>query len=351
MGDIKWFLKPDLRKVSTFILLILIFGFGFYHSSRLFTTPRSELNLPILFAIMSCVMNLPIIVPLFIFHGLVPNFTFIWVLLLMVLLIYWWLLSCLFVFIHKSGFWNRFNLKVRILGICMLLLLLVLFLLSEYFDVGIILGLGMPVEHLLGSVALWTLTPIYLYLLICLIDLSYRRFKEKPVMGLFILLLLFGSWYAWQQIHCEFIEDQKERYLCQAEVKHDVKVCDNIGDRDYRRYCYARVLRVYPRDAEQMVGQIEEGADFIYTHGHPSKMKIPIRMPKGVTEFSVHNHTINIKLGSKRQWMDVNGTTKLELIPVGELPTAEGSYIIQLESTEDDKIKMEVVATPLQSIL
>ena len=134
MGDmgerIKGFLKPDLRKVSTFVLLILIFGFGFYHSGPMFTTPRSELNLPSLFAAMSVVMNLPIILlAFFIFQGLVPNVTFMWVLLLMVLLIYWWLLSCLFVFIHRSGFWNRFNLKVRILGICMLLLLLVMFIL------------------------------------------------------------------------------------------------------------------------------------------------------------------------------------------------------------------------------
>jgi len=95
--------------------------------------------------------------------------------------------------------------------------------------------------------------------------------------------------------------------------------------------------------AERAVSRIKEAADFVYIHGHPTKLTITVYFPGDVEEaYSfMENRTINLAvdvLGSHTDvWKSTRGDVEWNLYGNSTaFPTQEGYYVLKVESTDYD---------------
>lgn len=89
--------------------------------------------------------------------------------------------------------------------------------------------------------------------------------------------------------------------------------------------------------AFRAVEGIKEASDFIYTHGHPSKTQINVRIPSNIENISIGNKIVRIGISSGLSYTDIydvtrgNMTSDLSVIcPSGNC--REGYYVLNVES-------------------
>jgi uncharacterized protein (UPF0333 family) len=88
------------------------------------------------------------------------------------------------------------------------------------------------------------------------------------------------------------------------------------------------------------VEEIKEAADFIYVHGHPSKIRRSVSVPAGVENISIDGHVVRIQVSTGYQVTDIYDVTKGNMTATEFLafvcPPAggcrQGTYIIDLQS-------------------
>jgi len=97
--------------------------------------------------------------------------------------------------------------------------------------------------------------------------------------------------------------------------------------------------------AERAVSRIKEAADFVYIHGHPTKLTITVYFPGDVEEGHsfMDNGTINLAvdvLGSHTDvWKSTRGEVEWDIYGNSAgFPTQEGYYVLKVESTDYDSI-------------
>lgn len=89
--------------------------------------------------------------------------------------------------------------------------------------------------------------------------------------------------------------------------------------------------------AFRAVQGIKEASDFIYTHGHPSKTQINVRIPANIENISIQNKVVRISISSGLSYTDIYDVTKgnmtsdlSSICPAGNC--REGYYVLNLES-------------------
>ncbi|MBD3155265.1 MAG: hypothetical protein GF368_01255 [Candidatus Aenigmarchaeota archaeon] len=92
--------------------------------------------------------------------------------------------------------------------------------------------------------------------------------------------------------------------------------------------------------AKNSVNKIGETADLVFSQGPPAKMKIEIRIPKGIQEISFSNKTVLFKVDTGPGVNDISYNTVPQI--VGHLPTNRGNYYVSL-SAEEDYVNISVV--------
>ncbi len=91
--------------------------------------------------------------------------------------------------------------------------------------------------------------------------------------------------------------------------------------------------------AERAVGRIKEAADFVYVHGHPSKLTVSVYIPSDVDVGNsfISDKTINVAMGVGNSYTDVWRSTLGEigwdLDGSSQPPSTEGYYVLTVEST------------------
>jgi uncharacterized protein YjdB len=88
--------------------------------------------------------------------------------------------------------------------------------------------------------------------------------------------------------------------------------------------------------AQNTVNKIAEAADTIFLQGNRSKIVMTLYFPDGISETSVKNNTVMLKMRTTAGQTDVYQTTK-EPIQLGlkGLPTSSGTYKITVENIGD----------------
>ena len=92
--------------------------------------------------------------------------------------------------------------------------------------------------------------------------------------------------------------------------------------------------------AYRAVQGIKDGADFIYVHGHPSKIQSNIRIPSNVENMSIHNKTIRMRLSIGDAYTDVYAVAKGNLNSSVESDIctteacSEGNYVFVFSSMD-----------------
>ncbi|HIE33787.1 MAG TPA: hypothetical protein EYP86_01445 [Candidatus Altiarchaeales archaeon] len=92
--------------------------------------------------------------------------------------------------------------------------------------------------------------------------------------------------------------------------------------------------------AYRAVQGIKEGADFIYVHGHPSKIQSNIRIPSNVENISIHDQVIRMRLSLGDAYTDVYAVAKGNLNSSVESnictteACSEGNYIFVFNSMD-----------------
>lgn len=98
--------------------------------------------------------------------------------------------------------------------------------------------------------------------------------------------------------------------------------------------------------AYRAVQGIKESADFIYVHGHPSKIPAEINIPSNVEDISIENKVVRIRLSVGGSFTDVYAVTKANMTFAQEAyneicsPSShvcgEGRYVLIFESMDPD---------------
>lgn len=96
--------------------------------------------------------------------------------------------------------------------------------------------------------------------------------------------------------------------------------------------------------AFKAVEEIKEAADFVYVHGHPSKVMRKVRIPSNIENISIAENLIRISISTGISYTDVydlsraNITAKDTIDFICPLETGrycrEGTYILNVESME-----------------
>ena len=89
------------------------------------------------------------------------------------------------------------------------------------------------------------------------------------------------------------------------------------------------------------VEDIKEATDFVYTHGHPSKISIKVRIPSGIENISISGNLIKMSIATGQSYTDIYDITKANVTgdsAVGVLCSGgvcrEGYYVLNVESLE-----------------
>ncbi len=90
---------------------------------------------------------------------------------------------------------------------------------------------------------------------------------------------------------------------------------------------------------ERAVSRIKEAADFVYVHGHPTKLRISVYIPGDVdSDHSyITNRTVNLAMRTRKNhtdvWRRTRGDIGWDLYGASQPPTSEGYYVLTVEST------------------
>lgn len=89
--------------------------------------------------------------------------------------------------------------------------------------------------------------------------------------------------------------------------------------------------------AFRVVEGVREASDFIYTHGHPSKIEINVRIPSNIENITIHDKVVKVSISSGGSYTDIyeitrgNMTSDLStMCPSGNCH--EGTYVLDIES-------------------
>lgn len=91
--------------------------------------------------------------------------------------------------------------------------------------------------------------------------------------------------------------------------------------------------------AERAVSRLKEAADFVYIHGHPTKLVVSVYFPDDVdpAQSFIENKTVNLAVdveGSHSDvWRTLRGDVAWDLDGTSEMPWMEGYYSLTVEST------------------
>ncbi|MEM2918405.1 MAG: hypothetical protein QXY62_02790 [Candidatus Altiarchaeota archaeon] len=90
--------------------------------------------------------------------------------------------------------------------------------------------------------------------------------------------------------------------------------------------------------AFRAVQTIREASDFIYIHGHPSKIQTQIRIPTNVEELKIANRSVKLSITSYNSYTDIyevtkgNLTSDISLICPTTRSCKSGNYVFVFES-------------------
>lgn len=90
--------------------------------------------------------------------------------------------------------------------------------------------------------------------------------------------------------------------------------------------------------AFRAVETIREASDFIYIHGHPSKIQTQIRIPTNVEELKIANKSVKLSITSYNSYTDIyevtkgNLTSDISLICPNQKSCKSGNYVFVFES-------------------
>ncbi|MBN2250776.1 MAG: hypothetical protein JW724_01705 [Candidatus Altiarchaeota archaeon] len=93
--------------------------------------------------------------------------------------------------------------------------------------------------------------------------------------------------------------------------------------------------------AFKAVEEIKEASDFIYVHGHPSKIRRNVRMPSNMENLTLSDNFIRISISTGQSYTDIYDVTKANITAVDAIDficpegaCRGGSYVLNMESLE-----------------
>jgi hypothetical protein len=105
--------------------------------------------------------------------------------------------------------------------------------------------------------------------------------------------------------------------------------------------------------AFKAVEEIKEASDFIYVHGHPSKIRRNVRIPPNVENVTFSENLIKISIETGPSYTDIYDVTKsnvtakeaLDFIcPPPEYACKGGNYVLNLESLDEGGYSVNISA-------
>jgi uncharacterized protein (UPF0333 family) len=93
--------------------------------------------------------------------------------------------------------------------------------------------------------------------------------------------------------------------------------------------------------AYKAVAEIKESADFIYVHGHPSKIRRNVRIPSNVENITLNGSLIKITVSTGQSFTDIYDITKGNITAADAMSylcragvCREGNYLLNVESLD-----------------
>jgi len=90
---------------------------------------------------------------------------------------------------------------------------------------------------------------------------------------------------------------------------------------------------------QNAVSKLKEASDFVYIHGHPTKLTVNVYLPGLIDQSNsfIGNKTINFaaatRAGPTDVWASTRGEIGWDLFGSSSLPSTEGYYLFIVEST------------------
>jgi len=94
--------------------------------------------------------------------------------------------------------------------------------------------------------------------------------------------------------------------------------------------------------AKNTVDKLASTADLIYSQGSPAKVRVNIFIPPGVYGYNITNNTVVLRVMYMGTVTDVYAESRAMLN--GTLPTAEGSYWMQIEAVDNENYDVYIQA-------
>ncbi len=93
--------------------------------------------------------------------------------------------------------------------------------------------------------------------------------------------------------------------------------------------------------AFKAVEEIKEASDFIYVHGHPSKIRRNVRIPSGIDNMTISGNIIKLSIMTGNSYTDIYDISKANITATDAVNFVclngvcrEGNYIFNMESME-----------------
>jgi uncharacterized protein (UPF0333 family) len=93
--------------------------------------------------------------------------------------------------------------------------------------------------------------------------------------------------------------------------------------------------------AFKAVEEIKEASDFIYVHGHPSKIRRNVRIPSGIDNVTISGNIIRLSVSTGPSYTDIYDVSKANITADRVVDficsngvCKEGNYVFNLESME-----------------
>jgi hypothetical protein len=103
--------------------------------------------------------------------------------------------------------------------------------------------------------------------------------------------------------------------------------------------------------AFKAVEEIKESADFIYVHGHPSKIRRNVRIPANVENVTLNGSLIRISVSTGQSYTDIYDITKANITAVDAMSylcyggvCREGNYLLNVESIDSTGYNVNISA-------
>jgi len=103
--------------------------------------------------------------------------------------------------------------------------------------------------------------------------------------------------------------------------------------------------------AFKAVEEIKESADFIYVHGHPSKIRRNVRIPSNVENVTLDGSLIKITVSTGQSFTDIYDITKGNITAADAMSylcsggiCREGNYLLNVESLDSTGYNVNISA-------